>query len=511
MGFGSGLNFLTTWQLWDRTKPKGGRLHFISFEKHPFSKDELTQALSAWPELTVYSQRLVQHWPGRVKGFHRLHFGDVTLTLIHDDITYGLKELNARIDAWFLDGFSPAKNPDMWSDTVMTQIARLSAPKARLATFTVARAVRAALENAGFQVERKTGFGRKRHRLEAYYKNFTPTQSAKPERIAIIGAGIAGHCLAHAFERRGIQADIFADDSLAASGNPAALIKPRLDIQDRPESRFFLSAYLYALQFYQGADNTILTQGVTHQSGNMTQQARFEKLAQNAPLPSEHLRFDDVKTTLELDSAIVINPAALLQTHAVQTRKIIDMTSHDDGHNLTFFDGSNSQEYSHVLIAAGYGIKALLPELNMRFSRGQISWAEKGARLTRSLTYGGYAVPLEDGLLLGATHDRLQDGVDPYQLSGEDDRKNFAQFEEAVGFALSPHPEHISRASVRVTTANTLPAMAQIRKGVWVLSGLGSRGFVFAPLLAESLTSELMGEAIPLAKSAKALFEKNAL
>ena len=87
LGFGSGLNFLATWRLWDKTKTPNSRLHFVSIEKFPFDADQLTKALSAWPELKVYSDKLVLVWPGRVKGFHRLHFGDVTLTLIHDDIS----------------------------------------------------------------------------------------------------------------------------------------------------------------------------------------------------------------------------------------------------------------------------------------------------------------------------------------------------------------------------------------------------------------------------------------
>ena len=84
LGFGSGLNFLATWRLWDAAKPRNGRLHFVSIEKFPFDTAQLNQALSAWPDLKKYSSQLIAKWPGRVKGFHRLHFDDVTLTLIHD-------------------------------------------------------------------------------------------------------------------------------------------------------------------------------------------------------------------------------------------------------------------------------------------------------------------------------------------------------------------------------------------------------------------------------------------
>jgi len=144
LGFGSGLNFLAAWQMWEAEKPANGHLHFVSIEKFPFDKDQLTRALEAWPELNLYAQQLIKAWPGRVRGFHRLHFGDVTLTLIHDDIKSVLSEVDMKANAWFLDGFSPAKNPDMWTPAIMARLAELSAPNAKLATFTVAGTVRQA-------------------------------------------------------------------------------------------------------------------------------------------------------------------------------------------------------------------------------------------------------------------------------------------------------------------------------------------------------------------------------
>ena len=259
LGFGSGLNFLAAWRMWDSTKPNAGRLHFISIEKYPFDAQQLKRALSAWPELETYSSQLIENWPSRVKGFHRLHFGDVTLTLIHDDISNALDELDAKIDAWFLDGFSPAKNPDMWSAEIMQKLAKLSAAGASLGTFTVAGHVRQGLTEAGFQVEKNEGFGRKRHRLEARFPGETQDVPAI-ETPTIIGAGIAGASLVRAFARRGIIPNVIHDPiHKAASHNAAALIKPRLDLQDRPESRFFLASYLYALRVYK---DHFLTEGV---------------------------------------------------------------------------------------------------------------------------------------------------------------------------------------------------------------------------------------------------------
>ena len=498
LGFGSGLNFLTTWQMWAQTAPKDARLHFISIEKYPFDAAQLKKALGAWPELRAHSEQLISQWPGRVKGFHRLHFGPVTLTLIHDDVAPALNHMSAKIDAWFLDGFSPSKNPDMWSADIMKHIAELSAPRARLATFTVAGTVRTALSEAGFDVEKKAGFGRKRHRLEARLNKAsrqTQTRAGKPIPT-IIGSGIGGASLARAFKQRGIMPKIITrGNQFAASGNAAALIKPRLDLQDRPESRLFLSSYLYALQAY-GTTNGIISRGVTQIPKTEKEAQRFEKLAAQAPLSPLHLKFDN--NILSLPQALTINPAALLKDWTSGCEIIEQEVA-----SLKDVDGA-------VFAALGYGIKSVdyhtsdtqPPEL--RYSRGQISWAASTAQVQRPLSYGGYALPLEDGLLIGATHDRITGN--PYDLNAEDDARNRTQFETIMGFALEPLEPSMSRASVRVTTANTLPMIMNPTLNQYILTGLGSRGFVFAPLLAEAIVSHWLGEPLPMDKQVWAHF-----
>jgi len=480
LGFGSGLNFLATWRMWEATKPKGGRLHFISVEKFPFNAEQLKQALAAWPKLKHYSAQLIEKWPGRVKGFHRLHFGDVTLTLIHDDISCALDELDAKIDAWFLDGFSPAKNPDMWSPDIMQKLAALSASGARLGTFTVAGSVRQALSEAGFTVTKKEGFGRKRHRLEA---KFPGEHKAKPSLSAptIIGAGIAGASLVKAFKRRGITPIVIHDpEHPAASHNAAALVKPRLDLQDRPESRFFLSSYLYALEAYRGQS---LMEGIMHLPKTEAETARLTKLTSQAPLPSVHFEFDEENNELKLNRSLVINPKAVLDNWLKDTPL---STSQKIDNGLTLF-------------AAGYGVKALLTRYNLplRYSRGQLTWAE--AKLDRPLTYGGYALPLKKGVLLGATHQHWETG-NPFTVKAKDDTENLEGFETFTDLK-AVKAKQASRASIRVNTADTLPLMGEIEKGIWVLSGLGSRGFVFAPLLAEAIVSKICGDPLPISKT----------
>ena len=485
LGFGSGLNFLAAWKLWDETKSPQSRLHFISIEKFPFDANQLEKALSAWPELKTYSKSLIAAWPGRVKGFHRLHFGDVTLTLIHDDIAHALVALDASIDAWFLDGFSPSKNPDMWTPNIMQKIAKLSAPAARLASFTVAGSVRTALQDAGFKTEKKEGFGRKRHRLEAH---FTGKAQDIKTNIAptIIGAGIAGASLVKAFARRGISPSVYHDPTHpSASHNAAALIKPRLDLQDRSESRFFLASYLYALQAYQDFS---IAEGITHLPKTEQELTRFNKLSHNAPLPISHLKMQD--NVMLLNKSLVIKPKAILQ----------------DWLNCPLRENGQIDSQGLTILAAGFGLKQILKDddIALRYSRGQLTWAEPHADIKTPVTYGGYAIPLPAGTLLGATHDRVTSDT-PFEAQDVDDLTNIknAKLHMGTSFVKSKKP---SRASVRVTTADTLPFVDKLDDGRWIFTGLGSRGFVFAPLLAEALVSKICGDPMPVSKQLWARF-----
>lgn len=484
LGFGSGLNFLAAWQAWTESAATG-RLHFISVEGFPFARDELARALSHFPELEPLAAALISRWPGPVRGVHRRHFGAVTLTLIHDAVTPALAGQDFHADAWFLDGFSPAKNPDMWSDAVMADIARLSAPGARLATFTVAGAVRRALSAAGFAVERKPGFGRKRQRLEARLAGQPSTRKQRPAPT-IIGAGIAGASIARAFTRRGLSPTVLFDpDHVAASGNGVALIKPRLDRQDRPDSRFFLSSFLYAREAYRSATRH---EGLTHRPKSPEEAERLHIIAEQAPLGPGHL--DWTGDALSMPSSLVIDTekgrTEFLAGARVKPKKV---------NSLDKIEGP-------IIVASGYGVRTLLPDLTFRYSRGQLSWTD--GTLAAPVTYGGYAIPIRDRILLGATHERIIDHACAFDLRPGDDDANLAQA-VAQGLEVGPDIEPF-RASVRVNTPRTLPCMGTVEttktgQEVWLLSGLGSRGFVFAPLLGEALVSAWMGEPSPLSRA----------
>jgi len=499
LGFGTGLNFLALWQMWKAHRQEGQRLHYVSVEKFPLSREDLQKALSVWPELKDEAAALLAVWPGRVRGVHRLHFdGGLTLTLCHDDVVPALAGLSMRADAWFLDGFSPAKNPQMWSPEIMARIGQLSARGARVGTFTAAGFVRDGLAAAGFNVRKTEGFGRKRHRLEAVMPVNRPRAQATLSPV-IIGSGIAGASLAAAFMRRGIKTVLIdADDATAASGNAAAIVKPRLDRQDSPLARFALSSYLYAVQTYTRA-KAVISEGVTHMPQTAEQLLRYQRLAAEPALPRTHMRLEG--DTLVFPKALVIDPqkarGALMQNadivygRADSTRRSDNLIEVLDGAGKCLAAGS------HVIFAAGAGLRdmARFDALELRYSRGQISWAKALAQNSfkdGTLTYGGYAVPLGQDMLLGATHARL-DSRDPYIPQAEDDLHNFKAFEAATGLTPAPSAKP-PRASVRVNSKTTWPFITEVEPNAFVLTGLGSRGFVFAPLMAELLISDICAE-----------------
>lgn len=230
-GFGTGLNFLCAWELFARTAPAGARLHFVSTELHPLSHADLARGLALWPALASRARMLLDAYEALPPATHRFLFEDgrVTLTLLVGDARQTLAELDARVDAWFLDGFAPARNPQLWSDAVLGQVSRLSNPGATAATYTVAGAVRRALQAAGFSVEKTPGFGTKREMLRARCErpmhppalapwHRRPSASGGGNRAIVVGGGLAGTAAAASLARRGMDVTLLERSAALASG-----------------------------------------------------------------------------------------------------------------------------------------------------------------------------------------------------------------------------------------------------------------------------------------------------
>lgn len=264
-GFGTGLNFLCAWQLWDQLAPADARLHFVSCEKYPLSRTDLQRALALWPELQPWADSLLTQYSDLAAGWQRFSLaeGRVTLTLLIGDVLATLPQLDAQVDAWFLDGFAPAKNPAMWQPALYAQLARLSAPGTTLATFTSVGEVRRGLQAAGFSMRKVKGYGRKREMICGQLHSVPSTEWSAPwyqrpatspaqERSAlIIGAGLAGCATAFALARRGWQVTVIERHGHAAaeaSGNTQGILYCKLSPHQTLLSRYVQASYAYGLR-----------------------------------------------------------------------------------------------------------------------------------------------------------------------------------------------------------------------------------------------------------------------
>lgn len=192
-GFGTGLNILALWQLWQQVRPDNhSHLHAISVEKFPLGKPDLIRALKAWPELAPLAEQLLQQYPLLIAGCHRLSFPEERFSLdlwlgdAHD--MFPLMEKTASVNAWFLDGFAPSCNPDMWEEQVLNHIVRLSDHGTTFASFSVAGVLKRGLRSHGIQVTRPRGFGHKREMLKAIWQpsvaDAATEKQEKPESLS---------------------------------------------------------------------------------------------------------------------------------------------------------------------------------------------------------------------------------------------------------------------------------------------------------------------------------------
>ncbi|HSS83535.1 MAG TPA: tRNA (5-methylaminomethyl-2-thiouridine)(34)-methyltransferase MnmD, partial [Reyranella sp.] len=259
-GFGQGLNFLVTWQAWRAAPQRPRRLHFLSVEKHPFAAADLALLHASYPELADLAARLRAAWPVLTPGFHRLEFvdpgyGTVLLTLAFADAIAAVPQFVGEAQAIYLDGFSPAKNPDLWSPQLLREIGLMAAPDATAATWSVAGSVRNALAAAGFTVEKRPGFGYKRQTLSAHRSGTSDAGEADASAIErhaiVIGAGLAGSLIGERLTARGWQVDLIerrAGVAQETSGNLTAAMLPMLSLDDNRTSRLNRACYLYGLR-----------------------------------------------------------------------------------------------------------------------------------------------------------------------------------------------------------------------------------------------------------------------
>jgi tRNA 5-methylaminomethyl-2-thiouridine biosynthesis bifunctional protein len=560
-GFGLGLNFLTTWAAW-REQPEATRyrrLHFVSVEKHPLLVADLARLLAAYrDELPAdLIDALVAQWPLLAEGTNRLEFdqGRVILTLILGDAETALAQVAGRADAIYLDGFAPGKNPDIWSELVCAALAKLSGVGTTLATWSVNGALRRRLNANGFDLRLQPGFANKREMLTGAFRERRPHPypGTKPGHALIIGAGLAGTATAERLASRGWLCTIIDAGSLAsgASGNRAGVIRPLPSIDDNVLSRLTRAGFLSTLQrLHQVRAKGCAVEsdlcGVLHLARDSTQADAMRQAVQALQLPERLLTWLDQAAARQQAGLPIasggwwfaaggwVNPsdycaqllkaseATLLEhtaVHALQPATKGWAAYDTDNHLITEAD---------IVILANATDAPRLAEpyshaLPIRPARGQttVMSSPTAPAPNTVVCRNGYWTPSIDGRSTCGASFIVDDTS--LEIRPEEHSVNLATIQAMLsdGTPNWPAPTDATlggKVSLRPVVPDRLPLVGQLPAredavitsrsrasraripGLYVNSGFGARGILFATLCAELLVCQISGEPLPLPK-----------
>ncbi len=552
-GFGLGNNFLATWAAWRDDPARCERLFFVSIEKHPLRAEDLRRAHASSP-VPELARELIDAWPPATCNLHGRDFADgrVRLLLAFGDVRAWAREIVARVDAFYLDGFAPARNAAMWDRGVFAMIARLAAPGASAATWSAAHAVREGLRGAGFEVHAAPGQGGKRDitlagfapRFQAPAPPGRVLPSVAPTHAIVIGGGLAGASTARALAQQGIACTVIdrhTEPAAEASGNPAGLFHGAVMGHDGPHARLLRAAAMAAEPRIRAA----IARGVPGcVDGLLRLESRLsladmQRLLERQALPSAYVQALTAAAASQhaglpiaqaawfypaggwVDPAVLVRDA--LATEGVTWRGACNVQRiARRGEHWQLFDAAGhliGEAPLLVLANASDAVRlAGLPPQWLQRQRGQLSWSAQATAIAPRLPIasGGYVLTLRDGrLLFGATN---QADDDDASLRDSDHADNRAKLALLIGAdALHDTTALQGRVGWRAATPDRLPLVGQApdpeaprpsradaprlmprQAGLWLHSGLGSRGLTTATLCAELIAAQVSGAPWPL-------------
>ena len=559
-GFGLGINFLATWQAWRVAPRRCARLHYVAVERHPLSADALERAVPHTlreqfaPLFQPLLAQLIGQWPEAIGGLHRLAFDDgrVLLTLALGDAATLVPQLVAGVDGFYLDGFAPERNPQMWSPALLKAVARLARPGATLATWCTARPVRDALAAAGFELELQPGFGRKRNMLRGRYaprwtvrRHEPPAPHAGERRALVIGAGLAGALAADALARRDWSVTVLDAANAPAQGAsalPWGLLHPHVSRDDNRASQLERAGFRLALQALARSDAAPRGRwrscGVFELASDVVA-AQAERVLHEFGLPPSLVRWLDAAAAAERVGALprgggwwygqggsvaVRDWCADLLAHPrirfCRAAAVVSLERTTEGWSVRGVPPDRSVMAAPVAIVAAAAQSARLlgaRHLPLQAIGGRISRLSAVPGLRAALAGAGTLVPGDDEALLGATFEAAGEApLDearahqanlarlPRLLARPPEvqwRGTFAG-ERSAARDRQPYAGAVADEQAALAGGARLSG-AQLddvprRAGLYVSAAFGSRGLLLAPLAAELLAAQIEGEPWPV-------------
>ncbi len=516
LGFGCAVNFLQTVKLWRRFRqayPESRlRLHYLGFEKHPPNRADLRRILALWPELAPASDDLLQQYPDHSAGCHRLFTGDCQLDLRYGDASDSLEEIARHgltaVDAWFVDGFSPGRNPAMWNEKLFMLLSACSKAGCTLSSYSVAGAVRRALDAAGFELSKAPGYGNKRHMLKGLLRTpvrlprngqswfqLRPYAASAEETVCVIGAGLAGCSVAHSLARRGLKVtllDTAADAMSAASGIGSLALRCRLVAEDNASARFYLQAYLHSVRhfsslpqhetFWHQCGLVQLDEAMADRLQRHGQELRQKLLSLYDPAIIESLNRDRASQLagLELNNGGLFFPAggwieprglaaALLAHPNIEFRGNSEVTAlqQQAGQWLALDPGGNALSRSKTLVVSASAAMthwAACADLPLEQVRGQLTHivsSPQSEALKTVICAARSLFPASAGShCLAASYHRHDDSL---QCRQADDASNLQHARQALREPQQLGEEIVaSRSAIRSSTPDRLPLLGPV-------------------------------------------------
>jgi len=572
LGFGSGLNCLLTIREWLKHIAETNSkqcLHYIAIEKYPLSPQAIVELVSRYPELKMYCDELVDNYPPAIESTHSRHLFDNRVVIHYKfmDAYDAIHGENLNVDAWYLDGFSPANNSAMWSESLFAELAKNSHVGTTCSTYTAAGFVKRNLINAGFDVNKVAGYGKKREMLVATLTNkhektfryadkpwFDPPKKfdVSNKKATVIGAGIAGLCVAYALVRRGWRVEIIDKHGVVAketSANPAAIVYPRLSVNHDVDSLFYTAAYFYNLQELKLLQKKAQQQfwfddGLLQLMDKKRILEIIEKFQFNDDYVSvtdnvlnTNDKVNNEKVYIEYKSAGVVLPKILCEVLKKECGDRLDIIYADVNHIkrianqwLCFADAMLINEAEILVVANGVAVNDLglgfnLPVERVRGQVAEFKANKKSESITKAVNSGFYITPaIHNKHYVGATYSRESSCLD---IDPDDNKNLFNSLNHVypdvfkqdaycgawVGFRAMSKDRvpvvgavqddeffNLQYADICQGNVNRSYQPAQYSAGLYISAAHGSRGFTSSFLSAEIIASQIEGEPIPVSK-----------